>query len=84
MEGEQEKASKILERVLVKAAWTEQLCTCKKLEDHFTCNRKNLRKMAQNKVWKEGIYHITQGHLKARLDGNVMKFYLNIFLQFKK
>ena len=27
------------------------------------------RKMAQNKVWKEGIYHITWGHLKVGLDG---------------
>lgn len=40
--------------------------------------------MAQNKVWKEGIYHITQGHLKFVLDGNVMEFYLNIFMQLRK
>ena len=40
--------------------------------------------MAQNKVWKEGIYHITQGHLKVGLGGNVVKFYLNIFLQLRK
>ena len=68
----------------MKAAWKEYLCTCKKLEDHFSCNTKNIRKMAQNKVWKEGIYHITQGHLKVELDGNVVEFYLNIFLQLRK
>ena len=40
--------------------------------------------MAQNKVWKEGIYHIIQGHLKFGLDGNMMEFYLTIFLQLRK